>query len=59
MANLDNTLVVREFIGTLLLIEGVSRVDSMFVIESDRAHLLLHVSRMLKMILVYLNVVLS
>jgi hypothetical protein len=35
MANLNNTLVVREFVGTLLLIEGVSRVDSMLVIEGN------------------------
>jgi hypothetical protein len=58
MANLNNTLVVWEFVGTLLLIEGVSRVDSMLVIEGNRAHLLLHVSHILKMILVYRNVVL-
>jgi hypothetical protein len=35
MANLNNTLVVWELVGTLLLIEGVSRVYSMLVIEGN------------------------
>jgi hypothetical protein len=59
MSDLNNSLVIRELIGSLFFIEWIALVDSMLIIESNSAHLLLHVSNVFKVILIDRHIVFS